>query len=319
MNHPAVQAAVECGETCDESFGEARAVVLGGQEVRDLNGNRAADALARSRAAVLAAEVAQLELVAHWADLHDGDAPDPLDWPDGSGRVLPGSERSVRPGGDGTPRVREFAAVELGVLLEITTTAAQALIRDVLDLRHRHPALWAGVLSGRARFWQARQIARMAHAAGLDRAGARHLDARTSPHLGLVPWGRLLTLAEAAVIEADPQAAEDRRVAKATEQFLRTGQSTEHGTKTLYARVQAGDAIRFLAICDHIAHLLTQRGDDQPLEVLRANAIGWLATPCAPPPSSNRPTTTTRPRTRPVTRTTEQGRQQTSQQTSPRS
>jgi hypothetical protein len=175
--------------------------------------------------------------------------------------------------------VTEFAAAELGVVLGVTTMAAQSLLRDVLDLRHRHPLLWAAVLAGRARFWQARQVTRATHAAGLDRDGARWVDARTAPHLGRYPWGRILGLVEAAVIEADPQRAEERRLEKAMERFVRTGRSTEHGTATIYARVEAGDAIGFRAMCDRIAQILADLGDDAPVEVLRAKAIGWLRTP----------------------------------------
>jgi hypothetical protein len=154
----------------------------------ELDGNAAADALVFSQQALMAAEVAQVELVAHWADLHDGDA---LPVVDAQGVVLPGMERAVRLGGPGTPRVREFAAAELGVLLGTTTTAAQWLMRDVLDLRHRHPRLWQAVRSGRARFWQARQVTRIANGAGLGLEQARAVDERTAPHLGLVPWGRM--------------------------------------------------------------------------------------------------------------------------------
>jgi hypothetical protein len=161
--------------------------------VAELDGSACADALAASRVAVVAAEVAQVRLVAAWADLCNGDSISGAAAAGGrggvAGSVLAGMEQVVRPGGDGTPRVREFAAAELGVLLEMSTAGASGLLRDVLDLRHRHPRLWAAVLSGRARFWQARQISRMAHAAGLDAAGARYVDDRTGPHLGLVSWG----------------------------------------------------------------------------------------------------------------------------------
>lgn len=248
-------------------------------DVSGLDGNAAADALARSVTAIAAAEVAQVELVAHWADLHDPDTRADLSGSDLPGEVLAGLERRVRPGGDGTPRVTEFAATELGVLLGVTTTTAQGLLRDVLDLRHRHPQLWTAVRAGRARFWQARQVTRMTHTAGLDRTAARHVDDRTAPHLGSVPWGRMLGLVEAAVIEADPEAAETRRLEKAMERFVRTGQSTEHGTSTLYARVEAGHAIVFFAICDRIAQILADLGDPDPIEVLRSKAIGWLGTP----------------------------------------
>jgi hypothetical protein len=163
-----------------------RAGIVGaGREVRDLDGNRTADALARAQQAVVAAELAQVELVAHWADLHDANS-HPADE---AGRVLAGMERDVRLGGDGTPRVWEFAATELGVLPGMTTHGARDLMRDVLDLRHRHPLLWNAVREGRARFWQARQVTRIVERAGLDQGAAMHVDARTAPHLGLVPWG----------------------------------------------------------------------------------------------------------------------------------
>ena len=185
----------------------------------------------------------------------------------------------MRLGADGTPLVREFAATELGVLIGTTTHAARSLMRDVLDLRHRHPLLWSAVLDRRARFWQARQVARIAHAAGLDRDGTRHVDARTAPHLGSVPWGRMICLVEAAVIEADPEEAERRRLEKAQERYVRTSRSAEHGLRTVYAQVDAGDAEVFVAACDRIARLLQAQGDEQSMDVLRAQAVGWLGTP----------------------------------------
>lgn len=253
-----------------------RVQVMEGASVHDLDGNATADALARSQADLVAAEIAQVGLVAHWADLHEGDASDPTTL---DGGLLPGLVRPVRPGGDGTPLVREFAAAELGVLLGMTTTGAQGLLRDVLDLRHRHPRLWDAVLTGQARFWQARQIPRIAHNAGLDLEPARYVDSRRAPHLGTVPWGRMVSVVEAAVIEADPEAAERRRLEQAMERFVRTGQSDERGYTMLYARVEAGHAIGFLAMCDRLAQILSDLGDDDPVDVLRSKAVGWLGTP----------------------------------------
>jgi hypothetical protein len=70
-------------------------------------------------------------LAAHWADLH---APE-SDRKHGGGT----KRRRTRPGGsDGTPEVIEFTVAELGVLLQMTTVSARNLMRDALDLRHRH-------------------------------------------------------------------------------------------------------------------------------------------------------------------------------------
>src|SRR3954453_1405736 len=104
----------------------------------------------------------------------------------------------------------------------------------------------------------------------------------------------MVALVEAAVIEADPEAAEARRLAAEMSRFVRTGRSTEFGTKTIYARARAGDAIFFLAMCDRIAQILTMEGvhevpgcadlresvpQEMEMDVLRSVAIGVLATP----------------------------------------
>jgi hypothetical protein len=237
--------------------------------VQDLDGSACADALAGSQAALVDAEVAQVRLVAHWCDLHGGE----------TGPVPAGHERTVPVAGDGTPRVREFAAAELGLLLGTTTTSARGLMRDVLDLRHRHPRAWEAVLRAEVRFFTARHLVRATAAAGLTLQRAREVDARVAPFIGQVTWGRLQALVEAAVIAADPEAAEERRVAAEMARFVRTGRSTEFGTKTIYARARAGDAIFFFAMCDRIAHVLRLQGSDEDLDVLRSEAIGVLASP----------------------------------------
>jgi hypothetical protein len=66
--------------------------------------------------ALIAAEIRRLQLAAHWADLHAGDAVTECG--------LPGSERPVRLGGDGTPTVADFAPAELGCVLRISDEAA---------------------------------------------------------------------------------------------------------------------------------------------------------------------------------------------------
>lgn len=252
----------------------------------ELDGRGCADALAGSHARLVETERDQVLLVAQWCDLHGA--------PIRPGPAAPGAERSVTLGADGTPMVREFAAAELGLLLSTTTTSARGFMRDVLDLRHRHPRLWRGVVSGEARFFAARHVVRMTRDAQLTLQQARAVDERVGPYLGSVPWGRMLSLVEAAVIAADPEAAEQRRTAAEMARFVRTGRSTEYGTATIYARARAGDAIFFMAMCDRIAQILRLRGEganmaggateetvdpDRLMDVLRAEAIGILARP----------------------------------------
>src|SRR2546427_8283366 len=75
------------------------------------------------------------------------------------GEPLPGSERIHVYGGEGCPGVAEFAPIEFGAVLGMSSGAAAALIGEALALRHRLPRLWAAVLAGNAVAWRARKIA----------------------------------------------------------------------------------------------------------------------------------------------------------------
>jgi hypothetical protein len=89
---------------------------------------------------LIAAEVRRLELAAHWADLHSGEAV--------VESRLPGIEHPVRLGGDGTATVGDFAPAELGCVLRISDGSASRLIADALDLRHRLPKIWLAAQAG---------------------------------------------------------------------------------------------------------------------------------------------------------------------------
>jgi hypothetical protein len=120
-----------------------------------------------------AAEARRLEVAAAWADLHGA-----LDGPARSA-ALPGAERLVRLGGDGTPEVAEFAPAELGAVLGVSPDSAAALVGDALELRHRLPRLWARVCAGEVRAWVARRIAQVCRLASGGAAAA--VDRRVAP------------------------------------------------------------------------------------------------------------------------------------------
>jgi hypothetical protein len=235
----------------------------------DLERQAVADALMSNHATLVESECRELVLAARWADLH----------PTLSGTVLPGSERSKRYGGEGTPFAGEFAAAELGVLLGRSHVAAATLMADALDVRHRLPRLWAELTAGRVRVWQARHVASRTRATGLSLAQAREVDETTTPYLASLPWGRFLDLLEARIIAADPEAAEARRLAAELERFVVTGQSNEHGLKTLVAKATAGEVIYLVAMVDRIAEILLQKGDTDPVGARRSKALGILGHP----------------------------------------
>ena len=243
--------------------------------IAELDGEAACAAVAERHAAQLKVEAEQFYLAAHWADLHSGETLN--DRRPAGARVLPGTERSKRFGSEGTPEVAEFAAMELGALQGMSHVSAGCLVRDALNVRHRHPLLWAALGAGEARVWQARRIAQAC--AQLSADEARFVDAATTPYAGSLPWGRLESLVEAKVVEADPEGAEQRRVAAAMARFVRTGRSSEFGLKTVVARAAAGDVVFFVAMVDRICDILAEDGDRDPVDVRRSKAIGILATP----------------------------------------
>jgi hypothetical protein len=145
----------------------------------------------------------RLARVAHWADLHS-----PA--PGHAGVVL---------GGDGCPEVTPFTATELGCLLQTTTHSARTLLADALDLRHRHPRCWEAVMTGQVEDFKARHLARATRTAKLSLDQARQVDSECVEALVGLPWGRVMSVTEAAIIRADPaghERAEPRPSSSAT-------------------------------------------------------------------------------------------------------
>jgi hypothetical protein len=215
------------------------------------------------------AEIRRLHLAAHWADLHAGEAVSPS--------RIKGAEHPVRLGGEGTPTVAEFAPAELGAALGMSDGSASRLIADALDLRHRLPSIWTTAQTGQAPTYQARHIATATRQLTAEQAG--FVDQHIAPALGTVSFGRLQTLVDAAIMEADPKGAEQRAAAAAQERFVRLGRKSEHGLKLIIARATAGDAIWFKAAIDRIADILARQGDPDTIEVRRSKAIEVIAQP----------------------------------------
>ena len=221
-----------------------------------------------------AADVELFVLAAHWADQH------PAETLYGIPVGLPGRERVVMLGGEGTPQVAEFAAAELGVSLHQHPHAARNLIADALDVRHRFPGLWHLLTDELAvEVWVARKIA--AGTRRLSQRQAAEIDDRLVEVAASLPPSRLLRVVEAMVLAADDQGADEVRQAALKGRFVTINQATEHGTKGLYAKLDAADAIRLDAEVDRLARILAARGDESTLDVRRSTALGWLANPAA--------------------------------------
>jgi hypothetical protein len=227
--------------------------------------------VARARRLVLGLECQQLELAAHWSDLHHPDSQAPTE------RTLPGAERGREVGGDGTPEVLEFAAAELGASLQTSIGSARALMADALDLRHRLPELWQHILAAAVPAWKARKVAQATR--HLSRDSAMAVDAAVAGSIIGLSWGRFETLLAAKIIEADPHAAEEQAKIWEAERFVRAGRTGQSGLKLLIAKANAGDVIWFMATINRIAEILRLQGDKDSADVRRSKAIGILAQP----------------------------------------
>ena len=115
----------------------------------------------------------------------------------------------------------------------------------------------------------------------LDRDQVRIVDAAISAAIDESP-GRVLTIAEAAIIRADPDAARRKDEERRRRRFVVIGRSDEDGLRAVFARIAAGDAAWVDAMVERITDALEDRPDlaaCETREELRAEAFGWLAHP----------------------------------------
>ena len=242
---------------------------LADQELEELDAAGALDRLAGTSDRLNAVLAEQLRLAAHWADLHgDVDA-----------CSIPGAERLVAFGGDGTPEVAEFAAAELGVALRTSTATASHLLADALDLRHRLPSLWQRTLAGQVPVYIARRVAEESRP--LTAAAAAFVDRRIADVAGSLTWRRLSRIVRAAVLAADlGRASEGAEQAQAeTGVWVGDESTVTDGFGTMFARASAGDLAAFNNAVAVVASALRVLGDTDGLHQRRAKALGILAHP----------------------------------------
>ncbi|GAB3262603.1 DUF222 domain-containing protein [Nocardioides dilutus] len=246
-------------------------------------------AAGESTAARHAAEVRELEVDLHFAALHSDDpqaqrGPRPALREAGRrGMTLAQWEvagnKLVQLSGDGAPPVQDLPLCELAIARGITEASARSRVADVLDLAHRLPGYWAGLRRGQGEVWVGRRIARMSRHLGRERV--RIVDVAVTEAIDESP-GRVLSIAEAAVLRADPEHARQVEEERRRRRCLVIGRSDEDGLRAVFARIAAGDAAWLDAMVERIADALESRPDLATCETrdeLRAEAFGWLAHP----------------------------------------
>lgn len=231
---------------------------------------RAVESLRRAAAARARAEIDEAEAIAELAAQ--------CEWPaDATFDVV--GRRPVRIGADGTALVDEFLPLEVAAAKEISVSAATWLIRDVVNLRTRHPLLWTQARRGVVAMFRAFQLVEEIGRFDLSLDEALEVDARLAPKVGGLAWPRVLKLARGLVAEVAAGKVEALAEQGRQARFVRKLPTEDPMIAYLSARVDTADAVFFDAMVDRIADILGDRGDEDTRDVRRAKAIGVLATP----------------------------------------
>ena len=181
--------------------------------------------------------------------------------------------------------MRELCFHELGIARQVHAQSARAVVADVLDLQHRLPLTWARLEALAADAFVARRVAVKTRELPLAVVGL--VDVAVAAVIGRLSAGRVLAIAEAAIIEADQAGHAEKLEAERRRRYVGLSRTDEHGLRTVIARVAAGDAVWVDAMVERVADLLATRpelrpeapGDDLTRDELRSVAFGWLARP----------------------------------------
>ncbi len=210
------------------------------------------------------AEVRDLQVLAQWAALHSSDPTHPRD-------------RLVQLGGDGTPPVQDLSLGEIALARGTGVMATDNATADTLDLIYRLPQTWERCLTGEVDLFVARRVAKLSRHLPADRVGI--VDRAVARMIGRESGGRVLAVAEAKIIEADPALHDERVEAERRRRYVSSSRTDEYGLRTVIARVEAGDAVWVDATVTRVAEIITPRHPDASADEVRSIAFGWLARP----------------------------------------
>ncbi|WP_122818108.1 HNH endonuclease [Nocardioides pantholopis] len=228
-------------------------------------------AFVRSRRALAdRAEVELIEAAVAWASMHSVDCLD-------DAACLPGAEGEVAIAGPGAPLVTEFAPLELGAALGMSSDAARAMLGEAVELAHRLPRTWAAVRAGEVPAWRGRKVA--ANTLSLPADGAAYVDTHVHAVAGKIGYAALDRLIEEARVRFDPAGAEEKRKAAADRRHfdLDTGRISFAGTVIVDGELDLADALDLEGAVARGARILGELGCAESLDVRRSLAVGEIA------------------------------------------
>jgi hypothetical protein len=217
--------------------------------------------------AAVAGEVRRLHAVLEWCVLHATDD---------EGEAAFG-DHGIPLAGDGAPWVREFAVMELGAALGMSTDSARRYVGAALEVRYRLPRIWARVAAGKVPFWKARRVAERTMC--LPPAGAAFVDQRVAFCAHSVSYAELDRQVDAAQAQYDPEAAEKarRQDADSRKFDIYTSAVSINGTVDVAGTLDFLDARDLDQALTRRAAELKALGSQESLDVRRSVAAGDLA------------------------------------------
>lgn len=227
--------------------------------IRDIQQERHARALSEAR---------EFEAITRFADQNS--TVDDQDW-----FVVPGAEKLVQVGSDGTPEVAGFCILELAAALRVRDCEATCLLSNALDVRHRFPQLWRRVMAGGFPVWLARRVASLTQCLDAHHAGLvdLHLDRVVD---GMSPT-RVLRLVRGLVLEHLPADQAEAEHQAAQNHLGVWVEQSSGGVASVVANLNAADAVFLEGQVVRLARVLSEGGVTDPEQARRAMALGILA------------------------------------------
>ena len=228
------------------------------------------DVVAGANLRELSARNCKLIMATAWVDQHPPEAVDPTQL------SIPGGDRPLRLGGDGTPAIANFSVPEFAVTLRRSRRVAELMIADALDLRHRLPRLWARVCANEIEGADAQLIARETRHLLLPQA--LEVDQHIADSVGRLSWARLMRKLRAEIIRVDAE----RIAAVAEELKTRTGVTLgkiEDGFQTMELRAPAPLVLWVVATINRLASIQLAKGDQRALGERQVAAMESMTNP----------------------------------------
>lgn len=195
-------------------------------------------------------------------------------------RGIPGEEKLVPFGGDGSPLCGTQAPDDLGPDLRLSRQSAQRLIADSLDLMYRLTGIWMALRIGLIDTWRARMVAEATRELSAETTLA--VEQEILGRINRLTRGQLRKTIDRIVARDEPETPQQAAESAARGRRVDIDPTTDDHAE-IYGLLGIADSQRLDARLDEIADLLAlaHPDRDETHDQRRARALGLLADPAA--------------------------------------